>query len=522
MMRRRQFRARTLPLRQRRRDSGYAAVLVAFLIVILVGLTAFVADVGNWYLVGLQAQKAADAAALAGVVNLPDNKTAAFSTAQQYSARNGFANGVDTVVVAPSVPGQATQLQVTVTKTVRNGFAGIFGVPETTITRTALADFIAPIPMGSPCNEFGDDPETTNQRSTRCAGAGKFWLSIATAGADKQFGDAYASQYCSNTADLCTNNVNGEYDANGYFYQVETTRTISNLSFQVFDPMFVKVGDTCTGGGLNGSAGTRYAPGAGKYCTGDVLYGSSGSFDTRFRVRRAVSGSNPWDPTSYPVVCDVTYGSYQNSVPTSTITGNATLSANFRKWVQVCNIASAPAGRYFIQVSTTGTAQGQNRMALGAWSTTDTSAKDSIAVAGWKNMGIYANVPGGVTSFYLVRVPSAAAGQILNVRLFDIGDIGGGSGSINLLAPGGGYPTGCTGIGPVSGALTNCGLAVGSAFQGKWETIRVPIPATYTCVDTNPTDCWYRLQYTFTATTQPVDTTSWTAGLEGNPVRIIK
>ncbi len=37
-------------------------------------------------------------------------------------------------------------------------------------------------------------------------------------------------------------------------------------------------------------------------------------------------------------------------------------------------------------------------------------------------MAIYANLTSAQTSFYLTQVSPAAAGQVLNVRLFDIGD----------------------------------------------------------------------------------------------------
>ena len=134
------------------------------------GLTAFAVDVGHWYVTGQQAQRAADAAALAGVPNLPGNQTTAFSTAQTFTKTNGFNNAAaDTVVVTTGIDGTPTRLRVTVTKTVDNVFGGLFGIDKTTITRTAVADYAGPVPMGSPCNEFGNDPEPGTFKSTNCS-----------------------------------------------------------------------------------------------------------------------------------------------------------------------------------------------------------------------------------------------------------------------------------------------------------------------------------------------------------------
>ena len=65
------------------------------------GLAAFAVDVGHWYVVGQQEQRAADAAALAGVTSLPGDKVAAFAAAQKYSKINGFQNGVNATTVTP-------------------------------------------------------------------------------------------------------------------------------------------------------------------------------------------------------------------------------------------------------------------------------------------------------------------------------------------------------------------------------------------------------------------------------------
>ena len=67
-------------------------------------------------------------------------------------------------------------------------------------------------------------------------------------------------------------------------------------------------------------------------------------------------------------------------------------------------------------------------------------------------MAIYANLPSATTIFYLARVPTGSGGQILNVRLFDVGDAA-GTGTISVLAPADSNVTftNCKGIGPTAG-----------------------------------------------------------------------
>ncbi len=151
--------SRRMSMPDRRDERGYVAALVALLLLTLIGVSAFAVDAGHWYLVGQQAQRAADAAALAGVSQLPGDRPAAYARAYEFSAGNGFKNGVADTSVTPSLDGAPTRLRVTVSRQVDNIFGPLLGVDSTTITKTAVADYAGPVPMGSPCNEFGDDPD---------------------------------------------------------------------------------------------------------------------------------------------------------------------------------------------------------------------------------------------------------------------------------------------------------------------------------------------------------------------------
>lgn len=75
-----------------RREDGAVAVLVAVMAVALVGFAALVVDVGSLYEERRALQTAADAAALAGVQELPGDTAAAEAAARRYVAENAGAD----------------------------------------------------------------------------------------------------------------------------------------------------------------------------------------------------------------------------------------------------------------------------------------------------------------------------------------------------------------------------------------------------------------------------------------------
>jgi Flp pilus assembly protein TadG len=562
------------------REGGYIAVITVILAPLLFGISAFTVDVGNWYFTVQKIQRAADAASLAGVTYMPGNLAMAKQQALATAADNGFTANVD----PEPVDGQPSKLRVTITETVHNTFGQLLGVDTTKIVRTSVANYQAPLPMGSPCNGFGNGPEPTlnaiNPRSNNCAAAGQFWANVGSPAAAKVSGDAYQNGSCSSSVDGCSGGTNTDYSSNGYFYSVTLSQPVTNLTIQAFDPAFVSVGDLCSsnfGSGdtaavnakndYNYTVGTSADTASAKqdpllygngqtspYCTGDMLFGSPPP-DTTYTIRQPVQSSNPWDPTSYPVVasCTKTYKGFNGDlytalneykqtktavtytkgapdlapVATSTTAGyNPTVAAEFRQWNTLCTFTgTVSAGTYFIQVQGNApddnpAGNGHNRFALRAFGASPTD-NSNIAISGYTNMAIYANLTSANTSFYLTQVSPAAAGQVLNVRLFDIGDST-SPGTVTITPPADsnlGSFSGCTATGPTTGALTNCSITANSSYNGKWEQISIPIPQGYTCAFGSVTGCWITLAYNY-GSGQPSDTTSWTANLEGTPVRI--
>jgi hypothetical protein len=76
--------------------------------------------------------------------------------------------------------------------------------------------------------------------------------------------------------------------------------------------------------------------------------------------------------------------------------------------------------------------------------------------------------------------------------------------------------------------LTNCqltGVLNGATpnWNGKTQRVRVPIPLNYGCAVADPLGCWFRLRVCFPDTRMQVtDQTTWTATLDGDPVRLVK
>lgn len=145
-------------------QSGYVMATTALLLLPLMVFAAFAVDVGAWYAEADQAQRAADAAALAAVVELPKlNK--AETVALEIVQKNGFD---DAILVASGAPFDTTETrpQVRVDKlndqslrvhvqTKGDSYFGKVVLDDIDIERYAGAEYNLPVPMGSPQNILG-------------------------------------------------------------------------------------------------------------------------------------------------------------------------------------------------------------------------------------------------------------------------------------------------------------------------------------------------------------------------------
>ena len=474
-------------------------VWFALMLIVLLGFAGFAVDMSNWWFQAERLQRAADSGAHAGVVFLPGDLTRATTTARSEVAKNDYTTtgaGANASIVVSQEP-NPNRLRVKLTTEVPSYFVGLLGVDSVTLTREAVAEYVAPVPMGSPENKLGNDPENTDPGT-------QLWVNISAPRTAKEQGDRYQSQRCGARTYFSCNSAspyaNPEYDTDGYFFGMDvTSKGTGSLRFQVFDAAWVNTNFTCkesqyilpTSGQITTlrtkftDAATRYGStwsgltgtaldAAQKYCAGDGHPGSSGTApDTTFIFRRP--DNTPWNNTDNPLVpsCPpITVPGYnalwqsnntnrQNYIYNLLMSatdgkvdandGVLTFAETFRRFATFCEIpsASVETGKYIVQVRTNARAasplvydssivtQGHNKMSFraGFGTTGPTSLNgNNVTVAALGRLPIFANAAGADTRFFLAKVLPYDAGRTLRINLFDIGESS-LQGSLQVLPP---------------------------------------------------------------------------------------
>ena len=192
------------------KQAGQIIVIFALSLTALIGLVGIAIDVTYAWRNALQIQRAADAAAMAGVVYLPGDVGTATSRADAIALSNGYsASNGSTISVAPN-PADTHQLDVTVTSPVPTFFIRLFGINQWTISRSARAAYMMPVPMGSPLSYYGVgclvlkgvSPPACNSSGTGDSGisGGGYsslgaWGAVISKGGNAENGDAYSPQF---------------------------------------------------------------------------------------------------------------------------------------------------------------------------------------------------------------------------------------------------------------------------------------------------------------------------------------
>ena len=153
---------------------------------------------------------------------------------------------------------------------------------------------------------------------------------------------------------------------------------------------------------------------------------------------------------------------------------------------------------------------------------------NAVRIYGDGRIGIYANSPAANTTFYLARVLPGAKGRTLVLNFFDVGDAA-QAGAITVLPPTdsnvGGAFAGCTytpppgnSTGPPWGTFSRPTSTGCKITQRQQRQLQRPVdpdahpdPDTYTCNYNDPFGCWIRVNFAFPAAVQ--DTTTWSAQL---------
>jgi hypothetical protein len=556
-----------------RGEQGIAIIWLTVTLFLLLGISAFAVDLVRGILIQQQAQNAADAAALGGVVYLPGDPTNAASKALQVSGDNSFTNGSNGVSVSTANP-QPTRLQVTVKDTVPTIFAKVLGFASLNISATGTADYDQPVAMGSPSNTFGNQPDCNLASGGQCTNPSgnsnpQFWFNVAGPNSLKSQGDAYTSKLCDGISDNCVGgNSNGyvannsDNDGNGYSYTVRNTAASGgSLKIDIFDPALISVNDACDDASLttldnslaaNDPNKARYAPGnTSQYCTGDQYFGygsSYGNLPTTTTYTVTFDPGTPWTTADDTQVCGpVTFNGYNGDLlqgyNSNVSLGTGTFRSDFRQWVNVCTVGNALQGDYVLNINTTA-GTGHNRGAIRA-SLNGQLNTSSLSIFARQRMAIFANVSNASTKFYLARVLPGAAGRTLTINSFDTGDAS-GAGTIAIVPPadsnistfsgckytpppgnstgppwGSPVATGGAAAGGVGGQCAQQGIQASQGWNGQWVTWTVPIPTNYTCNISSASGCWVTLSFAFPNGT-PADTSTWTASLDGNPVRLVQ
>jgi len=485
-------------------ERGAVLVLTAMALVVLLGMAAFAVDYGWLAYNRLEVRKAAEAAALAGVVHMPLPGSATFAAgtepydvAVNAAGRNGYVGGVDGATVSPQETTSAAQLKVTITDQVDTFFLKLFIDSPLTVSGEAVAEQLPPLKLGSDENTIG-------------GASSDFWVAVNGERRKKQDGDPFSTRCLT---DNCSGTTNGEYRNPAYYFAVEIDPAVAGGSLQV------SIWD-----------GT-HKPRAVSDSTGDL----SGAEDLRMRWRLYAPDDTPnnWiDNTQNPRVCQKNF--YMDGEHPNKPTG----------WgvdeYKHLNCLGAVAGIYVLQLEIWGDDDALSAFAIRA---RVNSSGNGVAVYGLGDLSLWMNGDDTTPTFKIVRLDTVYAGTELILELFDPGDID-GSGKIEFTGAMSGidcqvqiesYSADGTYQG-TSGWMSdgtanagaggdwagdNCGLTASGngggnkIYNNDWVKFRFQIPATHSC---SGDACWVYTEY---SVDNPTERTTWAARINGTPIHLL-
>ena len=493
-------------------EGGFVMVFIALMLTVMLVFAAFTIDFGSWYTRSAELKRAADAAALAGVVWMPE-----LDQAQQYAlataAKNGFVNGQNNIViVVDDVPGNNRQLKVTITDTKAQQFFSRLVTQRQSISRSSIAEYVMPVPLGSPKNTFGTGDLLTGTDQEN------FWAAVSGYCAGHESGDKKLTRnesYDNLHSNACNNGSptnDDDYDPQGYLYAVDLPANTTSLKLDVYDAEYNQNN------------------------TSDNELVNNQTINTTYQIYDR--NATPLDLSNLTLLSTV-------NVPT-----NSATYAN--QWKNLYTWANPKAGQYYVRVITAATdtnnSRGSNGFSLRAYTggsfatcTTITGSANYSAscpqVHAVSDMSIYANATGSTASFYLAQIDPIHAGKTMRINLFDPGE---GASALQILDPNGNPstfswstpcnpptpPTGsCSGSGittlDVSGSGTPpyTGLNGSSKYNDRYITIDIPLPANYSTVYGGKV--WWKVKYT-TLSSSVTDRTTWSVNIVGDPVHLLQ
>jgi hypothetical protein len=362
-----------------------------------------------------------------------------------------------------------------------------------------------------------------------------FWAQVEGPGTVSAYGDAFSTR-CT-LVQNCSLLQNQQWRSGGFWYVVKATST-GPITLSVFDADYRRDGViTSDTGDFNlGAASTTTNP----------------DFTTDFRVYRQ---TNPLDISARVPVGSAVAGDQADGSCWWSVTNQPAFSL---QWRPLCTVNATAGDTYLLNVRTydTGVVHGAglNGYALHAIASSGTQPQ----LYAYSDMGMFNN---GSGTFYLAEVAPTFAGKVLDIDLWDPGDVSGGTATIyprmpSLTQPrpvqdapatctytaspdpnvanttsqawfstGSQYATAHASDDPSRCAIDSAPTGSAHRFNDEWLHIRIQIPASYTCTvgrnpETTAGSCWWGITYSFSS--QPYDVTTWKARIEGDPVHLTR
>lgn len=497
-------------------EDGFVAVFISLVLVVMLIFAAFTVDFGSWYTRSAEIKRAADAAALAGVVWMPQ-----FDLAQQYAlataAKNGFVNGQSNITVTvEDIPNNNRQLRVTIRDSKAKQFFSRLVTGGQSIGRSSLAEYVLPVPLGSPENVIGTgNLVLPNQTATQ-----NFWAAVSGYCSGHESGDKklprYESYAASGSSSTCNNGSapnDDDYDPQGYLYAVDLPQNATSLKLDVYD----------------GAYNQSDAPDAG------LAYGQN--VTTYFKI---------YDRNPTPL-------DLSNLTELTTVTATTGQASFANKWSNLYTWSNPRAGQYYVRVYTdagqTANSRASNGFALRAYTGSTFSTCTTITgqinyspscpqVHAVSDLSIFANISSSAPSFYLAQIDPIHAGKTMRINLFDAGE---GAQSLQILDPNGRpaaftWNTPCSPPTPPAGACSGTasgvnpslnvsgtgtqpypGLNSTSKYNDRYITIDIPLPSNYATV--YGTKTWWKVKYNVGSNS--TDRTTWSVNIVGDPVHLL-
>lgn len=428
------------------RRRGVAFVYLGLSMVVLLGITGLVVDIGHLHMKEAQAMRAADAAALAGAMQLPD-EVAALTAARSYAEMNRYSNGQNGAVVTGTVDSaDSSNYTVYVSKPEPLFFISIFNMvnpgfgTQRTVGASATARYTTPanVDIGIGGGDYGVNDPRVN-------------LSVFGPYAEYQHGDPYSPIYYQ---DGSLNAEHLEHDGYNFKLMVPADYVARNnnksiVDVEIFDPdTYNKPGFTADG---DNAVDEIRLPIYSRPLQPTSIYTA-----TRYRLYKV--GSNG---ESDQLVGDVTY---QNDATTD------------MKWVKPdgfsFDVNTLGTGEYRVNVeSIDGSSENGFNLRAGPPRDTDNNVQQPFNSDNGTSVTATGRIPinfnkGGPVTVELGQVPAAARGGSLTIEKFDT-DVGSQSVVYTSDPPASNQPSG--------------GWPGQLAPNGEWRKDNpIPLPADYT------------------------------------------